>query len=93
MIRSITHRSCNEDGVGQLEIRRQTTFVQDVITAWKTRSFSSPGTVNEIYVVRGVHWVDKVTGKLPNQRKQNELSMATEEIKRRARDMDAGVKF
>jgi hypothetical protein len=93
MIKSVTHCTSNEDGEEELTIRRSTTFVEDVVAVWKTRSFSSPDTVTEVYIVGSKSWVDKKTGASPGPKKQAELTALRDYNVRQKRMIDFGLKF
>jgi len=92
MIRSIRHCTSNEHGVEELAIERKLSTCEYLTAAAKALSFNVPTTITEVYVARGLCWVDKKTGEIPDHEKQIELFYAKGEIKRNIWAMESGIK-
>ncbi len=92
MIKSIRHATSNEHGVEELAIERELSTLEYLTAAAKARSFKIPNTKEEVYVSRGLCWVDKKTGDIPDHEKQIELFYAKASVKRQSELMDFGLK-
>ena len=92
MIKSIRHATSNEHGVEELAIERELTTLEYLTAVAKARTFKIPNTVTEVYVARGLCWVDKKTGEIPDNDKQYQLFCAKGEIKRQSAAIDFGIK-
>ena len=92
MIKSIRHATSNEHGVEELAIERELSTLEYLTAAAKALSFKIPNTVTEVYVARGLCWVDKKTGEIPDHEKQIELFYAKAEVKRDIWATETGIK-
>jgi len=92
MIKSIRHATSNEDGLEELAIERELSTLEYLTAVAKARTFKVPNTITEVYVVRGLCWVDKKTGEIPDNDKQYQLFCAKGEVTRQSALIDFGIK-
>jgi hypothetical protein len=90
-VHSITLVSHNEDGKEELSFDRCPYFLEILSFIFREKSFKWPDTVTETYVFVGrryvdahAHWIDKVTGEMPEREKELKLNELRREVKRQS---------